>query len=240
MTLTFQPHLKEVRDLFRKVQEFETSVKLKYTYRPEEDSYHQYIKEDVDTVMRAFSKSFGLDPKEMNKFKEALESGSIDFLMLRDDKVATSDEEFPVMYILSRPFFRSMKHLADSDDTYWQEGRCPVCNAVPSLSIIEREARRRYSCSYCGCIGLYKRIGCPFCKNYNPEKLNIMLPEDNDEIRIDTCSDCKSYIKTFQSSLTAEHFIDELDLMSLPLDIAAQNKGFLRRSPNPVGMVRIR
>jgi formate dehydrogenase maturation protein FdhE len=39
--------------------------------------------------------------------------------------------------------------------------------------------------------------------------------------------------------MTADNSLDNLDILSLPLDIVVQEKGYKRLSPNPVGMMRM-
>jgi formate dehydrogenase maturation protein FdhE len=58
-------------------------------------------------------------------------------------------------------------------------------------------------------------------------------------MRADTCEKCKSYVKTFESSMTEGHSMDSLDIMSIPLDIIVQEKGYKRHAPNPVGIMKI-
>jgi formate dehydrogenase maturation protein FdhE len=48
-----------------------------------------------------------------------------------------------------------------------------------------------------------------------------------------------SYSKTFEGQMTEDNSMDELDIISLPLDIVVQEKGYNRSSPNPVGMMRM-
>jgi hypothetical protein len=239
MTFEAKSYLKEINKLYKKILDFESAVHLKYTYGPLEKTYHHYINEDIDTIITEFSKGFGLASKELNDLKDLIQPGAIDFMVLRDDEKAGAEEEFPLLFILSRPFYRSMKNQTNMDNIFWQEGRCAVCGAVPSLSILERESIRRYSCSFCRSIGQYNRVGCPYCKNDNAEKINIMYPGDSTDTRVDTCDVCKSYVKTFQAPLVEKHSMDEIDLISLPFDIVAQSKGFRRRSPNPIGMLQI-
>ena len=243
MNLEVKPHLKEIINLYRKVQEFESEVTLKHTYNILENVHHHYIKDDIDTVIDAFSKIFNLRHEETDSLKDSMRSGDIDFMRLRNNEASLIDDHFAILYILSRPFFRSIKKCADIDNIYWQEGRCPVCSAVPSLSFIEKDTQRRYCCSYCGSVGNYKRIGCPFCQNEDSKKISIMYlqdkeKEDYQDTRIDACKACKSYVKTFHG-MPSDKTVEEMDLLSLPFDIVAQNKGFYRRSPNPVGIVRI-
>jgi FdhE protein len=230
-------HLKEIQELYRKVREFESSVTLKHTYNPVEKKYRHYRESDIDTVIDIFSEVFGLEPSDVHTMKDTMKSGGIDFFLYRTDEASLTDDNFAILYILSRPFFHAMKKSVNLDTIYWQEGRCPVCSGVPSLSLIEKEAQRIYFCLYCGSEGKYKRIGCPFCHNENSEKISIMyVPNAHDEkVRIDACTKCKSYVKTF-IGLPPEQKIEERDIQTLPLDVVAQNKGYFRRSPNAVGM----
>jgi len=237
MNMSVKPHLKEVDDLFRKVCEFESNVDLIHTYSPVHDS-RRYIKEDIDEVMNAFSRSLEISPGQLTSIKEAMESQDIDLMSLRFDETVAEDE-FPLLYIIGRPFYKSLKSSADVDNIYWQEGRCPVCNAVPSLSSIEKESRRKYFCSFCGSAGYYMRIGCPNCLTDDPQDITVVTLEGEEGMRADTCDKCMSYCKTFEGQMTADHTLDELDIMSLPLDIVLQEKGYRRLSPNPVGMLKM-
>jgi formate dehydrogenase maturation protein FdhE len=239
MKLENQQHLKEISTLYSKVCAFERAVHLKHSYHPVHDAHRKYIDEDVDTVIRAFSETFGLDQEDSESLRESIQSQETDFMLLPNNSASMQNEAFSFLFIISRPFFHSMKHFLNIDNMNWQDGRCTVCNAVPSLSILEKETNRKYYCSFCGSIGHFKRIGCPNCHNENPEKINILYRDGNDDIRIDTCTACKSYVKTFQSDLLRDAPIDEIDLISLPFDIVAQSRGFSRRSPNTIGMMKI-
>jgi FdhE protein len=233
-------HLDEVYRLYRKVLKFDKAVKLKHTYNPLEDKYHHYIKDDIETVLNVFSEVFSLSEEESQGLKSSMRSGEIDFLRFITDENTMQEGQFPLLYILSKPFFHSFKSALEIDNIYWQDGRCPVCRAVPSLSIIEKESKRIYFCSFCGSLGSYKRIGCPFCKNTDSGHTNILLVRDNDDVRVDTCEVCKSYVKSFTKDVVNNRAIEEMDLESLPVDIVVQNKGFHRRSPNPIGIVEIK
>ncbi|WP_203473756.1 formate dehydrogenase accessory protein FdhE [Dissulfurispira thermophila] len=98
---------------------------------------------------------------------------------------------------------------------------------------------QRIFCSFCATSGHFKRIGCPVCLNADTSKLNIIMIEDEKNFRIDTCDACGSYIKTIEAGLMNELNPDISDLISLHLDIIAQDKGYRRNSPNPLGMKRI-
>lgn len=232
-----KPHLKEINELYRKVCEFESSVELQHEYSPVKEP-RQYVKEDIEKVMNAFSAFVNTAQQDLSFINDAMQSGEIDFISLVSDE-QKSEDDFSLLYIISRPFFKSMKNSGNADNINWNEGKCPVCNAVPSLSVIDKESRRRYFCSWCGSVGHYKRIGCPSCLTDDPKDITVISLEGEEGMRADTCEKCKSYCKSFEGSMMSDNSIDELDIMSLPLDIVLQGKGYKRHSPNPVGMIRM-
>ena len=69
--------------------------------------------------------------------------------------------------------------------------------------------------------------------------MTVVTLEGEEGMRADTCDKCMSYCKTFEGQMAADNSMDELDIISLPLDIVVQEKGFKRLSPNPVGMMRM-
>ncbi len=238
MSSELKPYLKEMADLYKKIHEFESGVQLRYTYSPLEQAHH-YRKEDIETVAEALSGPLDFTAEEVGKIKEALSSGKIDFMDLTSDNGKMSEDDFQLLYIISRPFFKSMKNTMNMDNMFWPDGSCSVCGAKPSLSLIEKESQRKYDCSVCGNEGYYMRIGCPSCLSENPQDINIITLEGEEGMRGDLCDRCKSYCKTFESSMIADHSIEYLDILSIPLDIIAQEKGFNRRAPNPVGLMKM-
>ena len=238
MSIQLKPHLKEVEELYEKINGFESAVRLKNKYSPVEEVHH-YIKEDVRTVVGALSQCLDLNPGELSDLEDAMNSGNIDFMGLVQENETIPEEEYQLLYIMSRPFFKSMKHAVSMDDMFWQDGRCPVCSAKPSLSLIEKEYQRKYVCSFCGTSGFYMRIGCPGCLTEDPRDITIITLDGEDGMRADTCEKCRSYVKTFEGSLAEGHSMDSLDIMSIPLDIIVQEKGFKRHAPNPVGIIKL-
>jgi FdhE protein len=237
MSINAKTHLKGIDDLYKKVRAFESGVKLEHTYSPVTDS-RSYREKDIDEVMAVFSESLNIVPEELALVKNAMQSGELDLMSTRFSETL-SEEESSLLYMVSRPFFKSMKRSAEVDNIYWEEGKCPVCNAVPSLSVIEKESKRKYFCSFCGTAGYYARIGCPNCLTDDPRDITVITLDGEEGMRADTCDKCMTYCKTFEGQLTADNSLDDLDILSLPLDIVVQEKGYKRLSPNPVGMMRM-
>jgi len=62
------------------------------------------------------------------------------------------------------------------------------------------------------------------------------MSEDEPGFRIATCDECRTYIKVVESPVLKEMTLDLADMVSLPLDIVAQEKGYLRPAPNPISL----
>jgi FdhE protein len=238
MSIELKPYLKEVNDLYEKICAFESGVNLKHSYNPVENDQY-YIEDDIDTVINAFSKGLDFNSEELAGLEDTMRSRKIDFMALKNGIETIPEDEFQLLYIMSRPFFKSMKNTMNMDNMFWQDGKCPVCSAEPSLSVIEKESQRKYFCSFCGTVGHYMRIGCPGCLTENPQDITIITLDGEEGMRADTCNKCKSYCKTFEDSMILDNSIDSLDIMSIPLDIVVQEKGFKRNSPNPVGLMKM-
>lgn len=245
-----RPYLADVAELYEKVLEFDR-VGLIRDYCNVKETPRHYVAEDIENVVGEFARIFDLSPETDESLRESLRSGGLDFTRLAGEDAPSAagllpggqEEEEQVvsfLYILSRPYFQAIKRCVDADNIYWEEGRCPVCNARPALSIIEKNDSRRYFCSFCGTVGQYKRIGCPLCGNEKAEKIDIIYSEEDQTVRIDACRACTGYVKTVEAPQLSGHTMEELDLISLPFDIIAQGRGFERRAPNPVGMIRMK
>lgn len=234
------PHLKEVIELYGKVRRLE-QVELAHDYGGVADDLKCYTGEDMERVLESFSSIFDVGEEDVESLRGALSSGSVDFMELPRlcaESKELSEESNSLLYIVSRPYFMSLSRGIDADNIRWEEGRCPLCNSVPSLSVIERNAPRKYHCSFCRTTGHYRRIGCPYCKSESGEDIDLLVTEELPGMRIEACGKCKTYIKSFEAEKFPANDMMELDIVSLPLDIVARQKGFVRRSPNPVGMTR--
>jgi FdhE protein len=236
-------HLKETLGLYKRVAEFNNIVKNLLGNASFESV--AYLSDLIVPVFDAFSSIFDVPMESLEPLKEAMKFGQIDFTRLPMNELPSfslpfyEDELASILFLISRPYFLWLKDSFKEDDNFGEDGRCPVCNAKPSIASIDEENRRRLFCSFCGTSGHFKRIGCPVCLNADTSKLNIIMIEDEKGLRIDTCDACGSYIKTIEAGLMNELNPDVSDLISLHLDIIAQDKGYRRNSPNPLGMARV-
>lgn len=238
------PHLTEPLNLYEKVLSFENKVRALLTGRIyiNEGSYPSDL---VSVIIEEFSNSFGLPIDILLPLKEALIFRQIDLLRLPYNEIPSftlpylEEETEMILFILSRPFFISLRGTLEYKDTLTEAGRCPVCHSIPSISSIQENEEKIFYCSFCGYQGRWSRIGCPACLNKKGEEIEIILTKELVGLRLELCRLCKNYIKTYQRTLFYNYTPSLIDIISIPLDIIAQSKGFTRLSPNPLGMKRI-
>ena len=82
-------------------------------------------------------------------------------------------------------------------------------------------------------------VGCPVCLNDDDQKSNRFTFDGEEGFTITTCDHCRSYIKTVDAAMLRNVTPDVADLMSLPLDLVVQEKGYRRSAPNPLGMLKM-
>ncbi len=201
-----------------------------------------YTSGSIDLIFKSFSTAFEMPEDMLDPLREAMKLGQIDLTRLPLNEVPAfslpyhKDELSAILFLLAKPYFLWLRGSANVHDAFWEEGRCPVCRSVPSLSFITQEGRRTLYCSYCESVGKWHRIGCPYCRKRDSEILEIFTAEEEKGFRVDLCNGCRSYVKTINDPLLQDYSPDLLDIISLPLDVLAQERRYERLSPNPVGM----
>lgn len=143
-----------------------------------------------------------------------------------------------LLFLLSRPYFHGLHDIVQRDKRFQEEGRCSLCGARPALLSISAEGLHEQHCSFCGTKERYV-VGCPVCHNKDTALLNTFFVKKEKGFTVRACDSCKWYVKIVDEKLLGRMTPDLADLMSLPLDIMVQEKGYRRPSPNPVGMVRM-
>jgi FdhE protein len=238
-----KPHLTDPFRFYEKAVKFTESVRE--LHLPVRLEMHSYPRESVDRIFEIFSATFELPEGTLSPLKQAMGLSEIDFTRLPLGETPAFSLPYPeddltmLLFLISKPYFLGLREACSLDNRFWEEGRCPVCNAQPSISWIGEEGRRQLSCSFCGTVGYHERIGCMICQNNDGPKQNVFLFEGEEGFRVNTCDACRSYVKTIEAGMLSRMGPEVADLMSLPLDIVVQEKGFQRRSPNPIGMRKI-
>ena len=132
------------------------------------------------------------------------------------------------------PLLHACARLLGADASRaWQRGYCPVCGVWPSLSELRGIDRdRRLRCGCCGADWSFPVLRCAFCDEVDHRKLGSLLVEGEEQRRrVETCESCHGYLKSV-TTLGALPFrtLALEDLTTVPLDLAAQDRGFSRPS----------
>ncbi len=204
-----------------------------------------YTPELLEEIFSSFSSLLGWPEGTLAPLKQAMEVREIDFTRLPLGEVPAfslpyaEDDLAMILYLLSKPWFLALRQAYRIDDRNWQEARCPVCNSQPIVTWIGEDDRRQVLCVFCNTRGYAARTGCSVCLADDSDHQGLLLFEGEEGFAVATCDLCRSYIKTVYPGIIA-HWSPELaDLMSLPIDIIVQRKGYVRRAPNPIGMRKI-
>jgi FdhE protein len=111
----------------------------------------------------------------------------------------------------------------------WSRGDCPVCGGDPDFAALEEGAgARRLLCARCDAEWAYRRLGCPFCGNEDPDSLGY-FPVDGGAYRLYVCERCKGYLKAVdlrEKWRTRPLAVERI--LTVGLDLAAAGRGYGR------------
>ncbi len=133
-----KPHLEDPLRFYEKSIRFTDAVRA--LGMPSRPGLNAYPPEFVGRIVERFLSVFDLPEGSLSPLKQALELGEIDFKRLPLLEVPAfslpyaEDDLTMLLFLLSRPYFLGMHDVLAHDDRLWEEGRCPVCRARPSLS----------------------------------------------------------------------------------------------------------
>ena len=238
-----KPHLDAPLRFYERSIHFAES--MKGLGMPSTRDMNAYPPRYAGQIVDRFMSAFDLPEGSMSPLRQALELGEIDFKRLPLGEVPAFSLPYPeddltmLLFLLSKPFFSGLYDGAGGDGRDWEEGRCPVCSGRSTLVSVARGNARRFHCPFCGTAGRGGHAGCPVCLTEEPAQLKLLAFEGEEGFSVQTCGVCRSYVKLVEQDLLAGMGSDLADLISLPLDIVVQEKGFKRPSPNPLGMVRM-
>lgn len=116
----------------------------------------------------------------------------------------------------------------------WSEPTCPLCGDCPRVSVIIEESGefmrgspRYLVCGRCAAWWAFPRAVCPGCGEHHPERLALYSNDRWSWARVDACSSCRSFIKTFDlrqhGAAAVVPLID--DLATVTLDFWALEQG---------------
>ena len=134
------------------------------------------------------------------------------------------------------------RRLAPDVPAAWWEGYCPVCGAWPAVAeYTGLERKRQLRCGRCGAGWAIPLLRCVYCDETHHDNLGYLTPEAGEQSRkIEVCNTCKGYLKavtTVRPLAPWAILVD--DLTTVPLDIAALERGY-RRPERPGYALEVR
>jgi len=125
------------------------------------------------------------------------------------------------------------RHLARDLSPTWWEGYCPVCGAWPVVAeYTGLERKRQLRCGRCGAGWAIPTLRCVFCDETDHEHLGYLTPDGagGEQMRkVEVCNTCKGYLKALTTVRPLAPWAILLDdLITVPLDVAAFERGFQR------------
>jgi len=125
--------------------------------------------------------------------------------------------------------------LARELPSTWWEGYCPLCGVWPAVAeYTGLERKRQLRCGRCGVGWAIPLLRCVYCDETDHDHLGYLTPEAGEQTRkVEVCNSCKGYLKavtTVRALPPWAILVD--DLTTVPLDIAALERGY-HRPPRP-------
>lgn len=154
---------------------------------------------------------------------------------------ATGEAEDFLARAFLRAYSETLRALSVAVARPRPEGYCPTCGGAPGISLRrtgpESEAGHRYLvCSLCGAEWPTTRIHCPLCQEADPVKLPVYSSEQYPGVRLEVCDACRHYVKSIDLTLDARGIPEVDDLLSVALDLWAQEQGYERIEPGIAGV----
>ena len=121
--------------------------------------------------------------------------------------------------------------LAPEVPVTWWEGYCPLCGAWPVVAeYTGLERKRQLRCGRCGTGWAIPLLRCVFCDEVQHDNLAYLTPEGGEQTRkVEVCNTCQGYLKAVTTVRAAAPWAILLDdLMTVPLDVAALERGYRR------------
>ncbi len=109
----------------------------------------------------------------------------------------------------------------------WKQGACPICGSAPFLSFLSESGQRSLVCGFCRHTWSIDRIFCPSCHNRNSVTTGYFFCDREPAYRVNTCDQCKQYIKTIDAGKLKRYFYPLLEsIVTTHLDIRAEALGY--------------
>jgi len=140
-----------------------------------------------------------------------------------------------------RPYVELLRELGIPPDASRAAGCCPFCGAAPLLALRRGGAQgegaaRSLLCGLCGNEWGVARIRCPVCAEADPARLPNFHAEEYPSVRLEACEGCRRYLKSLEVAGRNPEFPEVDELLSVALDLWAEEQGFTRPEPALPGL----
>jgi len=142
---------------------------------------------------------------------------------------------------LLQPWVRLLATVHRPPERSRREGTCPFCGGHPWMSTRKGEgdlqgAQRNLCCALCAGEWPFLRIRCPSCGEADPANLPYFHDEARSAVRLECCETCKRYVKSIDLTVDARPIAEVDDLVTIALDLWAQEQGYTRIEPGLAGI----
>lgn len=157
------------------------------------------------------------------------------------------DRQPPVDEYLARaasaPVLESLGAAAGPLPRSSRRAGCPRCGGPPQLSYLAESgeslvtAPRQLLCARCGGWWIHERLSCPACGEQSSSKRPTFADDERlAALSVDACETCRRYLIAVdgRKDPAAVPMVDEL--VALPLDLDARERGFAKIAPNLMGV----
>jgi len=169
------------------------------------------------------------------KTAETEEDGKVD-----EEHVDGEDNFYFYARAFLEPVITSIAQADSGQPTDWTQNFCFICGGPPQVAVLrdlpDALGRRSLMCSICATEWRFQRLTCPHCGETEAGKLPVHTAESIAHVRVDACTTCSRYIKTvdLRKDGNAVPLVDEL--VTVELDIWAQEQGLTKLRANVLGL----
>jgi formate dehydrogenase maturation protein FdhE len=174
--------------------------------------------------------TFWQDPELAGVIGEAEQAGAPEGAMSSDGMLA---------WMFLQPY---AEYLADHREPGTLDGTpltCPLCGGKPIVGVLRAEgdgAKKSLICMLCAHEWVFRRIYCPACGEEREPQMAFYSAPEIAHARVDVCDTCHTYLKSIDLTKTglAVPIVDELAV--IPLDLWAQEHGYIKLQTNLLGI----
>jgi formate dehydrogenase accessory protein FdhE len=181
----------------------------------------------------AFAALLSDEPALWRRILWAYPAGQLDLLAL------DTDLPTPLIEIAAQAAWQPLLELLANRDGRidagnWYEPYCPFCGGAPVCSYLQQaepRGQRMLVCSRCLYEWPFRRLRCPECGSEQDGVFSPVQAERYPAMRLDTCENCRCYLKTADEREDGHVVALVDDIATLALDLWAEEQGLHRPAP---------